>query len=384
MHQGLPGNPLNSFIQRRRKHGSIRPILDSLNTRMGDIFWYFTSLQPSSAVLVIYDLEAATGILKDESWIFSKALEPWKNHHHSEDPFERLVGEGAFLADGIQHHNAIKLIKKRLSSDLNWQRLNEWLLVRAGQFDHDTTKLSLTGFAADLLQKMIDIYYDLRLDSDQISELQYYLQASWQSNQKYAACPFRLRKIRAVKQVRQGIDRIRHSIQSELNKQNSSNNEKGNQSIIRKTSLSELDEIMTFSLSVMHKIYPLLSHVVDNLTTLPGDTLEKISKERNSRLEINSADQLSTQCQETFDRLVLLRSELPPPISLIKRINVCDALIHGVNIPETTEIWIPAWIAGNQYLFGDGCYKCPADNLSLLILARLAQLIATNRIKQAE
>lgn len=373
---GIPGTALQSFRERLRRGHTLRDRLDALNSRFGDLFWYHPEFaQPP--VLVIYEPVAAQGILQEESWIFNKALEPWHDRHQSSDPFERLIGDGLLLADGNHHRKHAALVSKKLSDPSLWFLFDSRLINLLNSYSCYVISRDITSeVSIQLARLFLEVYYGLTLTDHAFDNLLNCLNLAWASNLDKLSCPFRIRRRRSSRETVLKIDALKSLLRSIFDQQRQVNHSISENSGVQVTNQATVDESLVMAISFVHKLPALLRSTLVHIKDLSDGCRHALIHELTTTIDIPSTDCLFLQCPQTSEQIRVAVAHVQPPCQLLKRVTVCDAIIHGQVVPETTEIWIPTWPPQLKLLFGVGCYGCKGEQLSMLIAARFMQWAA--------
>jgi hypothetical protein len=373
---GFPGNGLRSFTQRLKGSQFIPHQLDSLHQRYGNIFWHYPSLF-AAPVLVIYDLDVIRGVLDEESWIFNKALEPWHDRHQSNDAFERLVGDGLMLADGNHHRKHVALLGRTLASNDLWCEFQVRLYQRLDnclRCDFDNYIDDLCHFLA---RDFVSVYYGLDMDDVLSQEIFKCLSIVWSAKQRQIGCPFRDYKRKSSRRLISEIDLIKSQLRSLLDYRLTSQTDNSLSLSVQISNQTVVDEIVMMMMSFICKLPSLMQASLQSLENLHQSQRQNLSLELTHELSSPSTETLQMMCPHTFAQLHHAIDSVERPELLLKRVTVCDAIIDGRVVPETTELWIPTWPIRLRLLFGLGCYGCKGEQLSYLIVARLMQWICS-------
>jgi hypothetical protein len=369
---GFPGNALRSFTQRLKGFQFIPDQLDSLHQRYGNIFWHFSSLL-AAPVLVIYDLDVIRGILDEESWIFNKALEPWHDRHQSNDAFERLVGDGLMLADGNHHRKHAALLGRTLASNDLWGEFQVRLYQRLDDCLRSDIDNNIDDLCHFLARDFVSVYYCLDLDDALCHHIVKYLSIVWSAKQRQIGCPFRNYKRKSSRRLISEIDLIKSQLRSLLDHRPTSQTDNSLSSSVQISNQAVVDEILMIMMSFVCKLPSLMQASLQSLDNIHQSQRHNLSLEWSLELSNPSTETLLKICPHTSSQLHHTMDLVERPELLLKRVTVCDAIIYGRVVSETTELWIPTWPPNLQLLFGLGCYGCKGEQLSLLIAARFMQ-----------
>ncbi len=373
------GDRYRSLRHRLGANGQLKRCLVSQQKDYGDLFWYYP-IFTGSPVLVVFDPLVAAGILKEESWIFCKALEPWHNRQRSRDPFERLLGDGLLLADGNHHKKRSAQFVRRFENQSHWQALQQRLRRNCEQIVSEKSKFDVNSLVPLLISDVLAVYIGIALDETQVEQLCGALDLAWSSNQKQQACPFRLKKRHASRATRRLIDEARSMLEYQLVEQQKLQPSVSQRPAVSISNKAAVDEILVIAIGLAHKLSTLLTAAIRHLCRLDASIQKQIFAEGNALLDEPTVKSLALGCPLTYQELNHLLADYDSPLVLIKRIAVCDTLIRGVHVPETTEAWIPAWSLEAGFPFGDGRYSCKGEDISLLITARLMQWFCRNSL----
>jgi len=369
---GFPGNGLRSFTQRLKGFQFLPDQLDSLHQQYGNIFWHYPSLF-AAPVLVIYDLDVIRGILDEESWIFNKALEPWHDRHQSNDSFERLLGDGLMLADGNHHRKHAALLGRTLASDDLWVEYQILLYQRLDSYHIGDIYSYIDDLCRFLALDFITVYYGIEIDDALFHQILKCFSLIWSTRQRQIGCPFRHYKRRSSRHLISEIDLIKSQLRSLLDHRGMSQTVKSLTPTVHISNQAFVDEIVMLMMCILCKLPSLMHASLQSLDNLYQSQRMMLSLEWTHELSSPSTEALQMICPHTFSQLHQAMDSVKRPELLLKRVTVCDAIIDGRVVPETTELWIPTWPTNLKLLFGLGCYGCKGEQLSFLIAARLMQ-----------
>ena len=351
--------------------GKIDVCLNNLRRFHGDLFWYHPSLT-GSRVLVVFDNRAAEGILKDESWIFSKALEPWQDRQTSKDPFERLLVDSLLLADGNHHKKRSSQLSGRLSSPHYWLLFESCMRERITRFLHHPHGADVELFSALLARDALEHFIQLSLTDADFDLLKHCLHLAGLGMRSQMYCPFRTRRPFSARSEMRSIDSIRDILRQKVDLKHRTSTSWQTQPAIRASNQAVVDEALLIAFSLSQKL-PALIHASSNfLATLSSSIKARVGAEWEFILPYPTAECMASEWPITVQQFSGISGHCSRPLALLKRVCVCDALVCGVPLAETTEIWIPSW-SSDQLLFGLGPYSCNGESLAFAITGRILQ-----------
>jgi len=350
--------------------GKIDVCLNQLRRIHGDLFWYYPTLT-GSRVFVVFDNQAAEGILKDESWIFSKALETWHDRQRSKDPFERLLVDSLLLADGNQHKKRSSQLSGRLSKPHHWALFESSLRDLTKQFLCDPQAADVASFSVLLARDALNHFTDLTLTDTDFELLRQCLPLAGLSMRSQMSCPFRERSRRSTRSQRNAIDGIRDRLRHQLDFSHGISSGQEHPPV-RTTNQAVVDESLLIAFSLTEKLPALINAAAQSFSGLTSAVKSQIGTEWEQTLPSPTTEAMAAEWPITVRQFEGISCHCLRPLTLLKRVCVCQALVCGVLLPETTEIWIPSW-SSNRLLFGIGRYSCNGEALSWAITGRVIQ-----------
>jgi len=371
LHQ-FPGNKASSLAARWKYRSCRKSLLDKLRAEHGEIYWFYPGLG-RSRVLVIYSIECAVQVLKEQSWLFNKALEPWHDRKQSRDPYERLIGDGLFLSDGNHHRKHSTFLSHRLESSTLIESIDSQLLKLFEQ-ENDEIQHYESERCNGVLDIILASAYDIHLTGLERTELHHCIDLAISAASDRELCPYRLIKRKASQSTLIRIDKLRTILRQHLTSSDQNTEQNANRSLVSLSQTSILEEVISVCIGFMGKMPSLLESVKCEQSNMDHEQMQAVKMESGIKYQ-----SLSTSCTDdsfwpatnAIIATTIARSE--SSYRLIKRVNVCDVEIQSVSVEEATEIWIPSWVGNNRFFYGAGCYSCKGEFLSQFIAGRYLQ-----------
>ena len=371
----FPGDRSGSLFARWMYRTCRKKLLDTLKIKYGELYWFHPNLG-SSKVLVVYKPECAAEILKDQSWLFHKALEPWHDRKNSRDPYERLIGDGLFLSDGNHHRKHSSFLMQRLGNSKVIDTIDCLLLDMFNEVDEQEL-ISFVNITNRIMNIILASAYGIKLSCPEQEHLAHCIEKANAVVHKRELCPYRLVRRKATHSTLTRIDDVRNMLSRYLSCSVLSQVLSEGKSVVGLSQTSILEEVLAVCIGIMSKIPSLLQIARLEQMRMDADVMQSVRMERSVKYYLpDFISSTGDSCWPATDTLLAgAIQNSDSAYRLLKRVNVCDVEIMSVSVPEATEFWIPSWLNKNQFFYGAGSYSCKGQFLSQLIAGRYLQTL---------